>query len=127
MSKTNFLETKVLNHVLRNTAYTSPTTVYAALFTAAPGEAGGGTEVSGGSYARQPVTFSVPAPDSVSNTLDVTFPTATADWGVIVSFAIMDVITAGNMLYYATLTPNRTVLTNDQFRFPAGALVVTED
>lgn len=127
MSKTNYLETVLLNHVLRATPYSAPATVYVALFTAAPDDTGGGTEVTGGSYARQSVTFTAPAPDSVSNTADVLFPTATADWGTIVAFAIMDAPTAGNMLYFANLTASRTVLTSDQFRFPAGQLIVNED
>ena len=127
MSKTNYLETQLLNHVLRATPYSAPATVYVALFTAAPGETGGGTEVSGGAYARQSVTFSVPAPDSVSNTADVNFPVATADWGTVVAFAIMDAPSSGNMLYYATLTASRLVLTNDQFRFPTGQLICSED
>ncbi len=126
MSKTNYLETQLLNHVLRNTAYTPPATIYVGLFTASPSDTGGGVEVSGGAYARQIATFSAPSPDSVSNTADITFPTATLDWGSIVSFALFDAVTAGNMLYYATLATARTVLTNDQFRFLTGSLVVSE-
>ena len=98
MSKTNYLETQLLNHVLRNTPYSGPTTVYVGLFTSAPGEAAGGTEVSGGSYARQAVTFSAPAPDSCSNTADVLFPLATADWGTIVAFAIFLLVKVVNRL-----------------------------
>ena len=127
MSKTNYLETAILNHVLRSTAYSSPAAVYVGLFTVAPTEAGGGTEVSGGSYARQSVTFTAPAPDTCENDADVTFPIATADWGTIVAFALFDAPTAGNMLYYANLTASREILTSDQFRFPSGQLVVTED
>lgn len=127
MSKTNFLETQLLNHVLRATPYSAPATIYVALFTAAPGEAGGGTEVTGGSYARQAVTFTAPAPDSVANVADVNFAIATADWGTLVAFVLMDAASGGNMLYYANLTAARLVLTNDQFRFPAGQLSVSED
>jgi len=127
MSKTNYLETQLLNHVLRAVPYSVPSSVYVALFTAAPDDTGGGTEVTGGSYARQTVTFTAPAPDSVTNTADVNFPIATADWGTIVAFAIMDAASSGNMLYYANLSASRTVLTNDQFRFPAGQLSVSED
>jgi len=127
MSKTNYLETQLLNHALRNTPYSAPTTVYAALFTSAPDDTGAGTEVAGGSYARQTVTFTAPAPDSISNTADVTFPVASADWGTIVAFAIFDAASAGNMMYYANLTASRTILTSDQFRFPLGQLIVTED
>ena len=53
---TDFLENKIIDHMLRNQAYTPPTTVYVALFTTATTDAGGGTEVSGGAYARQAVT-----------------------------------------------------------------------
>ncbi len=127
MSKSNYLETQLLNHVLRNTAYSSPTTVYVALYTVAPTDAGGGTEVSGGAYARQAATFSAPAPDSCSNTVDITFPVATLDWGTIVAFGIFDAASAGNMLYYNTLTASRDILTSDQMRFPSSQLVVTED
>ncbi len=126
MSKTNYLETVLLNHVLRNVSYTSPTLPYVALFTVAPTETGGGTEVTGGGYARQAVTFTAPAPDSVANSTDVTYPIASAGWGTIVAFAVMDAATAGNMLYFANLTVAREVLINDQLRFPTGQLIVSE-
>ena len=126
MSKTDYLETALLNHVLRNVSYTSPTQPYVALFTVAPTETGGGTEVTGGGYARQAVTFTAPTPDSVSNSTDVTYPIASAGWGIIVAFAIMDAPTGGNMLYYANLTVAREVLTSDQIRFPIGQLIVSE-
>ena len=127
MSKTNYLETALIDHVLRNSAFTSPTTIYVALFTVAPDETGGGTEVTGGSYARQTSTFTAPAPDSTSNTADVTFPVATANWGTIVAFALMDASSGGNMLYFSTLTAPRDIFTSDQLRFPSGQLIVTED
>lgn len=127
MSKTNFLETQLLNHVLRNVPYSAPATVYVALFTAIPSETGGGTEVTGGSYARQAVTFAAPAPDAVTNSVEVLFPVATAGWGTVTSFAIFDALTSGNMLYYSLLTTARTVLINDQFRFPVGQLEVREE
>jgi hypothetical protein len=57
VSFSDYLEDAVLDHVFRNTALTSPTTVYVALYTATPSDAGGGTEVSGGSYARTAGTF----------------------------------------------------------------------
>jgi len=127
MSKSNYLETQVLNHVLRNTAYSAPATVYMAVYTVAPTETGGGTEVSGNGYVRQPVTFTAPAPDSCSNDADVTFPVATGDWGIIVAFGIFDAASAGNLLYYANLTASRDILTSDQFRVPSGQLIVTEN
>lgn len=125
-AKTNYLEDNLLNHVLRNTAFTSPTTVYVALFTAAPGEAGGGTEVSGGSYARQSVTFSAPASGVVANSGAVTFPTATAPWGTITHMAIFDAVTVGNMLYYGALAAPKVVDTSDQISFANASITVAE-
>lgn len=127
MSKSNFLDTQLLNHVLRATPYSAPSTIYVALYTAAPTPSTSGTEVTGGSYARQPSTFTAPAPDTVTNLADVNFPTATVDWGTIVAFALCDAASAGNILYFANLAASRTVLTGDQFRFPAGQLAISED
>lgn len=129
--KTDYLENKILDHVLRNTAYTSPTTVYAALFTAAPTDAytsgsPDGTEVSGGSYGRVAITFSAAASGATSNSGDVTFTTATANWGTIVAFGIFDASTAGNLLYWNTIT-NKTVNSGDTAKFTAGDLDVSED
>jgi hypothetical protein len=125
-SKTNFLEDKVLN-LLRATSITAPATIYVALFTVAPGEAGGGTEVTGGAYARTAVTFSAPSGGQVVNSGTVTFPTPTAGWGTIVGWGLMDALTAGNMWYYSDQTPNKLVSSGDTVQFAAGAIVVSED
>jgi len=122
---TDYLENALANHVLRHVAYSSPAAVYVALFTVAPGETGGGTEVSGGGYARQAVTFGAPSNGTVTNSADVTFPVATANWGTIVAFAIFDAATAGNMLIYGNLTSSKTVNSGDQFRFPSGQLQIS--
>lgn len=122
---TNFLENALANHVLRNTAYTSPSAVYAALFTAAPGEAGGGTEVSGNAYARQAVTFGAPSDGVCLNSALVTFPTATGNWGTITHWALFDASTNGNMLVYDDLTSSKTINTDDVFTFPIGNLSVS--
>lgn len=124
---TNYLEDAILNHVLRNTSYTSPTTVYLALFTSAPGEIGGGTEVSGGNYSRQPVSFTAPSGGVTSNDSNVNFPVATADWGTITHFAIFDAETSGNMLLYDALTQSKVVQVGDQLIFKAGDLSITLD
>jgi len=127
MSKTNYLEEVLLNHVLRAISYSSPAAVYIALFTVAPTETGGGTEVTGGGYTRQTVVFSVPSGGTVSNSADLIFPVASAPWGIVVAFAIMDAAAAGNMLYYGNLTATRDVQINDQIKFPVGQLIVQED
>lgn len=130
MAKSDYLEVNILNHVLRNVSYTSPSGVYAALFTVAPTDAGGGTEVSGGAYARQAVTFGVPgtpAANQVTNTAEVAFPIASLTWGTVVAFALFDASVAGNMLYHAKLTAARTIDVGDQFKFPVGQIIVGED
>jgi len=124
---TNYLEDNLLNHALRNVTFTSPGSVHAALFTAAPGEGGGGTEVSGGSYARQAVTFGVPAANTSSNSADVTFPTATVDWGTVTHVAIFDAASGGNMLFYGALSQSKVVNTGDTFKFLTGNLSVSMD
>lgn len=131
-SKSDFLELELLDHVLGAAVYTAPGTVYVALYTAAPTDAGGGTEVTGGSYARVAVTNNVTnwpaaAAGAKSNGTVITFPTATANWGTVTSFAILDASSGGNFLYWATLTTNRDVLSGDTPSFAVGTLVVTED
>ena len=123
----DFLENELLDHVLRNSAYTSPTTVYVALFTTATDDAAGGTEVTGGSYARVSIAFDPPSAGSVSNTATVTFPTATASWGTVVNVAIYDALTVGNRLYHGALTTSKTVDNGDVFTFPAGNFTVSHD
>jgi hypothetical protein len=110
-SASDYLELKVLDHVLKNTAYTSPTTVYAALFTTIPTDSGPGTEVTGGSYARQAITFGSASSGASSNSVAVTFPAATASWGAVVAFAIFDASTTGNMLFWGELLGPRKVFT----------------
>jgi len=127
MAKTDFLEDALVNHVLRNTAYTSPTTVYVALFTSATDDTGGGTEVTGGSYARQSAAFDAPSPaGQTQNTSDITFPEATAAWGTVTHFAMFDAVTVGNMLYHGALTSSKVVDGGDTFKFAAGDLQIQE-
>lgn len=126
-SFSDYLEDKVLKHVFTNTTYTPATTLYVALYTVAPTDAGGGTEVSGGSYARQSAAFTVSgsSPTQAANTAAIEYPTASASWGTIVAAAVFDASSAGNMLAWADLTNNKTISSGDVFRFPAGQFVVT--
>lgn len=137
-SKSDYLEAKLLDHVLGNTAYTAPATVYIALFTAAPSDTGGGTEVptSGGTlYARVAVTnnatnwpnASGTSPTVKSNGTTFTFPTAGADWGTVTSVGIFDASSAGNLLYWATLTASKTVSSGDTASFAGTTIVCSED
>jgi len=120
----NYLENKVLLHVFGATAYTAPTTLYLALYTVAPDDTGGGTEVSGTSYARQTVAFTV-VNDTASNTSAVEFPTAGSSWGTVVAVGIFDASTSGNLLAYGNLTSSKTIASGDVFRVPAGDLDIT--
>lgn len=131
-SKSDYLENKLLDHVLGNSAYTAPATVYVALFTVAPTDAGGGTEVSGGGYARVAVTNNLtnwPAASggAKSNGTDITFPEATGNWGTVVAFGIFDAASGGNLLYWGDLTQSKTISTGDTAKFAAGDLDITED
>lgn len=126
MPKSTYLNDNFINVALRNTAYVSPTTVYVALYTVSPGVGGGGTEVTGGAYARQVATFVAPVNGQTSNNADINFPVASADWGTLTSFALLDASSGGNLMYFGNLSTSRLVLTNDQVRFPTGQLLVQE-
>src|SRR4051794_41047719 len=135
----DYLENKIIDWLLRGQSYTPPATVYVALFTAAPSDTGGGTEVSGGSYARVAVTSSLAnwagtqaaasttassgTGGTTSNNAVITFPTPSANWGSITYMALMDASTSGNMLAEAALTTPKTVNNGDPApTFPAASL-----
>ena len=123
----DYLEDKVLDHVFGGTAYTAPTTLYVALYTVAPTDTGGGTEVTGGSYARETGVFTVSGtnPTTASNSAAIEYPTATADYGTVVAVGIFDALSSGNLLAYANLTTSKVVSTGDVFRFNTGDLDIT--
>ena len=122
---TNYLESKLIDHFLGTTTYTKPSAVYVGLFTVTPGEAGGGTEVSGGSYARQAATFGAASSGATTNNANIDFtgmPAATT-----VAIGIFDALTSGNMLLYGALTTNKTTDAGDTLRIATGSLSVSID
>jgi hypothetical protein len=123
----NFLENALINATLRNTTYTSVATVYVSLWTSDPTDAGSGTEVSGGSYARTAVSFATASGTSgnVLNDADVTFPTATASWGTVGWIGINDAATSGNLLYHTALDTAKAIDSGDIFKISTGNLSVT--
>lgn len=128
MAFSDYLEDKLLKHTFANTAFTSPGTVYLALFTAAPDDtAGSGTEVSGGSYARISCAFSVSGtdPTTATNSSAAEFATATGTWGSVGWVGVFDASSSGNLLAWAALTASKTVSSGDVFRFDAGDLDIT--
>jgi hypothetical protein len=123
----DYLEDKVLDHVFGGNAYTAPATLYVALYTVAPTDTGGGTEVTGGSYARQSGAFTVSGtnPTTASNSAAIEYPTATANYGTVVAVGILDASSGGNLLAYADLDTSKSVTTGDVFRFDTGDLDIT--
>jgi hypothetical protein len=123
----NYLENALLNATLNATTYTAPATVYVSLLTTDPTDAGSGTEVSGGSYARTAVSFATASGTSgnVLNDADVTFPTATASWGTVGWIGINDALSSGNLLYHTALDTAKTIDSGDIFKISTGNLSVT--
>jgi len=133
---TNYLEDKIWNHVFGSTTYTKPTNWYVGLLTATPSDSAGGTEVSGGSYARQVCAFTITGTGTAEakNTSAITFPTATADWGIIGWVGIYDALTSGNLVAYQNLqksdfstSTTKTVNDGDIFKFNASTIKIQLD
>lgn len=141
----NYLENQLVDHILRGQAFsaTSPASVYVALYTAAPTDAGGGTEVTGNNYSRVLVSRTLAAwagtqgasstaasngtGGVTSNNSAITFPIPTGSWGTVTHFAILDAASAGNFLFTGALTVSQTVNTGNTVSFAAGQLVITFD
>lgn len=139
----DYLENKLIDHVLRGQAYSAPATLYCALLTAAPSDAGGGTEVSGGGYARVAVASSLANwagtqgagttvassgnSGTTSNNAAISFPTPSAGWGTVTHSAVYDAATGGNLLWHAALGVSKTINTGDSVSFPAGTFSLQID
>ena len=133
MSFSDFLENELLDHAFGPGAYTAPATLYVALSTTTPTDAGANfTEPTAMAYARVAVTNNAtqwPAASggSKTNANAITFTTATGNWTTITHFAIYDDPTAGNMLVWGALSAPKAVNNGDTFRFNASALTITLD
>ena len=137
----DYLENKLIDQLFRGQAAPTTTTLYVGLLTAAPSDAGGGTEVSGGSYARVAVTSSLAnwagtqtagsttassgTGGQTSNNAAITFPTPAATWGTVTHFGIYDAASGGNLLFWGALTISKTINQADTVTFPAASLSVT--
>jgi hypothetical protein len=128
-SFTNYSENLVLTYLMTSGSAARPTAWFVGLFTAAPGETGGGTEVSGTGYVRKAGTFVVAGtdPTTASNNPVIEFDEALAPWGTVTHIGVFDAVTAGNMLGYADLEESKQIGTGDVFRIPVGDLKVTLD
>jgi hypothetical protein len=132
----NYLENKVLDHVLKNTAFSQPSSLYLALFitngttqqTSDRLEAGTLTDevsTSGTAYARKTVAFSAASSGTAATSGTVTFDAATASFGTVTHVAVMDAITAGNVLFYGTVTTSKTIDSGDTFKVSSGNLTIS--
>ena len=134
MAKSDYLEGEFIKHVFRTGSFTKPAGLYVGLLTSAPSDSGGGTEVTGGSYARvahgpSDATWAAPAGGNgqTSNASAITYPAPTANWGTVTHFGIFDALAGGNPLYQGALTASKTINNGDSApSFAIGTLVVTE-
>jgi hypothetical protein len=123
-SFSDYLENAVLNHVFRNTALASPATVYLGLYTVAPTDAGGGTEVTGAGYARQATAFGAPSSGAVANSAIESFTATGGNYGTVVAAALFDAVSGGNMLAWNTIT-SAVVNDGDTISFAISGINIT--
>ena len=126
----NYLETKILDHIVGKTSYTMPT-VYVGLSTADPTDGASGlAEPSSGSYARVATAggdWNAAASGAIDNANEITFPEATGSWGTITHLALFDAASGGNMIAHGALASSTAVENGDIASFAAGALDITLD
>lgn len=128
MSMSNYLESKVLNHICGKSNYTAPPVLYAGLLTELiDGEEGQATEIAEASYERAGISFGVAENGVIENDTDVNFAVAKEVWGVVKAVAIYDAKTNGNMLFYTNLETEQNVIVDNQLIFKTGKLTITLD
>ena len=123
MSTSQYLENKLLNATLNATTYTSPTTVYLALYSTTGNATTAGTELTGNGYSRQTVAFSTATVGSVTNTGNVTFSATGNSWTAL-SSAVVDASSSGNVLYFVNIVP-RTVAAGATLVYPVGSIAIS--
>lgn len=125
MSASDYLENKVLDHVLGTTSYSQPTP-YVALFTSGTGleTNSPADEVTGTGYSRQTVTFNASSGGTATNDGAVQF-TATVSWGTVTHMAIMDASSSGNVLFHSALTSSKTIDASSTFQFNDETISIT--
>lgn len=123
----NFAENLLLNWLLTTGTATRPTAWYVSLHTADPTDAGTGTEVSGGSYARVSAAFAAASSGATSNSATLTFPTASGSWGTVTHVGIWDASTSGNLLYYGPLTASASIASGTTYSISSGNLSAALD
>lgn len=124
-AKSDYLENKILDHVLGTAAYTAPTQVYLSLHYTSPGEGNTGTEVSTGGYSRAAVSFNAASGGQATGpTTDIEFTASGAAWSGVGYFGIYDQL--DNLLYYGALSASKDIADGDSIRFVADSITITE-
>lgn len=133
----DYLENKLVDHLFRAGTFAKPAVIAVGLFTASPADAGGGTEVTGGTYARVQQNpsdtnwaatqggtsgASSGSTGTTSNATVITFPTPSAGWGLVTHFGIYDAASGGNLIMFGTLGTAKTINIGDAVTFPVGTL-----
>lgn len=131
-SFSNYLENALLNHVFNGAALGLPSTLYIGLFTAAPTDAGGGTEVTGNNYSRLAVpadstNFPTATSGTIQNALTLTFAIPSGNWGTVTHIGIFDAATAGNLLVWGALNQSRIITSSADVKLNQNQLTITLD
>ena len=124
MPISNDLANKLANATVRNVSYTSPATVYVALYSTTPTASTSGTELTGSGYTRESVTFATPSAGTVASNVAVTFGAATADWLPAVAIAVTDASTSGNIMWFKTIA-TQVVKNGNSLTLDSGDITIT--
>lgn len=126
MAKSDWLENAVLDAVGNNTAL-QITTPYLALYSAAPSDSGGGTELTGNGYARQSISFGAASGGTMDNDATVTFTASGGNWLTATHWGILDASSGGNLLYWGSMNPTAQLDDGESLNLTAGNISLTED
>lgn len=121
----DYLENKILDHVLGTTAYTAPSTVYIGLATASFADDNSGTELTGNNYSRVSASFDAAASGTTDNSAAIEFAAATGSWGSVSHFGIFDAASSGNLLIHGAFTSAKTIASGDVLKIATGDLDIT--
>jgi len=123
----DYAEKLLLDWAMTTGSATRPTAWYVALYTAAPSDSGGGTEVSTGGYTRQSVTFDAATSPggTTSNSGVVSFTASGANYGTVTHIGIFTASTGGNLLWHGAMTASKTVNDGDTLEFSIGNIDLT--
>ena len=131
MNASNHLEHQILNHFFRNTPAAAPAQLFLALYISDPTDADIGTEIQGGAYARQIITFGEPSQvdgaGQIANNTQINFPTASSNWGTVSHWGIRTAATGGNLLVHSPVPTPKIIENGDEARFNIGAITISID